>query len=501
MLWILLLVGLFLLALNAFFVLVEFALVQMRASRVEELIDQGHPRAVLVKHIQSHLDEYLSVCQLGITCASIGLGFVGEPAFVKLIQPLLAWTGVASEALAHTISITVGYVVVSFLHIWIGEQVPKMVAIRRADQMALATARPMKLFHGIFYLPLLVLNGMTKLVLRLFGIRHGGKDPQHTEDELKIILAQSQSSGMMSFRRLLLVENVFDLGDLTVRDAMKSREGVKCIVAGLSWEENLARIRESRYSRYPLLDSSGEPLGIIHVKDLLYGENEKIAQEDVKDLIRPFATTYEDTPLENLLADLQGRRRHVAIVRNKPGKWTGFISLEDIIEEIVGAIEDEFEAEPPLFLADSLSLGRIILGIHADSILQAINEIISKIPAEELPFPAQRIQKAVEERERLMSTYLGRGLAVPHARLEGLKAPVLAFARSDEGIPVEGWKEKAHLIFLILTPAENPRIQARLLARIGGLMESEFVVERLEEAQSAKDILDVIKAGDPVSLG
>ncbi len=500
MLWILLLVGLILLFLNAFFVLVEFALVQMRASRVEELIDQGHPRAMLVKHIQSHLDEYLSVCQLGITCASIGLGFVGEPAFVKLVQPALAWTG-AGEALAHTVAITVGYIVVSFLHIWLGEQVPKMFAIRRADSMALATAKPMMLFHKIFYLPLVVLNGATNLVLRLLGVQQAGKDPHHTEDELKIILQQSQSRGLMSFRRLLLVENVFDLGDLKVRDAMKAREGVKSIVEGVSWEENLARIRESRYSRYPLLDREGEPTGIIHVKDLLYGNNEEIAEEDVKKLIRPFATTYEDTPLESLLAELQGMRRHVAIVRNAQGKWTGFISLEDIIEEIVGAIEDEFESEPPLFLADSLSLGRIVLGIHAKSILGAIAEIVSTLPEGELPFPAARIQKAVEERERLMSTYLGRGLAVPHARLEGLKKPVLVFARSDEGIPVEGWDEKAHLLFLILTPAENPRVQARLLARIGGLMESDFVVERLEEATSAQDILDAIRAGDPVSLG
>ena len=500
MLWILLLVGVFLLLLNAFFVLVEFALVQMRASRVEELIDQGHPNAMVVKHIQAHLDQYLSVCQLGITCASIGLGFVGEPAFVKLLEPTLEWTG-AGKALAHTIAITFGYVVVSFLHIWLGEQVPKMFAIRRADSMSLATARPMVLFHKIFYLPLLVLNGATNLVLRLMGVQNAGKDPHHTEDELKIILQQSQSRGLMSFRRLLLVENVFDLGDLTVRDAMKAREGVKTIIEGVGWDENLARIRESRYSRYPLIDSSGEPVGIIHVKDLLYGNNEETAEEDVKKLIRPFATTYEDTPLENLLAELQGMRRHVAIVRNQDGKWTGFISLEDIIEEIVGAIEDEFEAEPPLFLADSLSERRVILKVEADSILKAISEIIARVPQEELPFPPAKIQKAVEERERLMSTYLGRGLAVPHARLEGLKKPVLIFARSDKGIPIEGWKEKAHLFFIILTPAENPRIQARLLARIGGLMESEFVVERLEESESPKDILDGIKAGDPVSLG
>jgi mannitol/fructose-specific phosphotransferase system IIA component (Ntr-type) len=237
------------------------------------------------------------------------------------------------------------------------------------------------------------------------------------------------------------------------------------------------------------------------VKDLLYGNNEEIAEEDVKKLIRPFATTYEDIPLENLLAELQGMRRHVAIVRNQDGKWTGFISLEDIIEEIVGAIEDEFESEPPLFLADSLTEKRVILGVEADSILKAISEIIAKVPAEELPFPAAKVQKAVEEREHLMSTYLGRGLAVPHARLEGLEKPVLIFARSDQGIPIEGWEDRAHLIFIILTPAENPRIQARLLARIGGLMESEFVVERLEESESPQDILDAIQAGDPVSLG
>ena len=149
------------------------------------------------------------------------------------------------------------------------------------------------------------------------------------------------------------------------------------------------------------------------------------------------------------------------------GSVSGLVTLEDIIEEIVGAIEDEFEAEPPLFLADSLSEKRVVLGVEADSILKAIEKIISKVPGEELPFTAEKVQKAVEERERLMSTYLGRGLAVPHARLEGLKKPVLIFSRSYQGIPIEGWKEKAHLLFMLLTPAENPRIQARLLARIG----------------------------------
>src|SRR5688572_20811846 len=182
-----LLVALFLLALNAFFVLAEFASVKTRPSRTRELIAQGEPRAPIVKHVQDHLDEYLSVCQVGITLASIGLGFVGEPAFADLI--MRAW-GV-DTATAHTVAVTAGYVIVSSLHIVFGELLPKSLALRKPEGAALLTARPLRFFHWLFWLPLKILNGVTNGILGLLGMSRRVEEPEHTEDELRIILADT----------------------------------------------------------------------------------------------------------------------------------------------------------------------------------------------------------------------------------------------------------------------------------------------------------------------
>lgn len=501
MMLVFLLLAVFLLLLNAFFVLAEFAAIKMRSSRVEELIQRGDTRARLVRHIQSNLDEYLSVCQVGITLASIGLGFVGEPVFARLIEPAFVWAGAASPVVTHSLAITVAYILVSYLHIVIGEQVPKLIGIRKPEAAALWTARPLELFRLFLWAPIQVLNHSANAILRCVGLAAKLHDAGHTEEELRIILARSQHTGLMSFRRLLFLENIFDLGDLVVRDAMRPRDTVKVLRVAAPWDENLRTIREFRFSRYPLIEGDlKKPIGILHIKDLLYLGSEAMAQADLKKLARPCFSAAEDTPLENLLADLQRRHGQAAIVLDRDGNWTGFITLEDILEEIVGTIGDEFEAEPPLFLADTLSQGRILLGVRALSLEEAVQQIFSRISPSELPRPADGIVKAVLEREKAMSTYLGRGLAIPHARLEGLEKAVLIFARSEEGIPVAGHADRAHLVFLLLTPMAHPRIQARLLARVSGLMESEYVEERLRHAETSHAVLEAIREGDPIAL-
>lgn len=484
-----------LILLNAFFVLAEFAIIKLRPSRVEQLVGEGNAKAKIIQHIQAHMDEYLSVCQVGITVASVGLGFVGEPGFAHLFIYL---TG-ASSAWAHTVAVTASIVLSSALHVVMGEQVPKMFALRRAERTALVIARPMVLWRSIFLVPLVLLNGATRAVLRLVGIRDQVKEAEHSEDELRIILAHSQSTGLMSFRRLLFLENIFDLGDVRVRDAMRGRDGVKCLRAGAPWEENFKVIKDSRLSRLPLLGDQEFPIGVIHVKDLLLEGPEKMATADLKKLARPYITTLEDVPLEGLLGDLQRQRGHLAVVKNTEGKWTGIITLEDIIEEVVGSIEDEFESEPRIFMADALTPGRVVLGIEASSLEEAIGQVFGRVPATELPLPVDRIVKAVLERERAMSTYLGNALAIPHARLEGLDKPVLLFARSDAGIPIKGREDKAHFLFILLTPSGAPRVQVRLLARICGLIDSEYVVERLRRAETHAAVVEAIRAAEPMT--
>lgn len=497
-----LLLALLLLLLNAFFVLAEFASVKVRPTRIQELMEDGDPRAVVLQKVQKHLDEYLSVCQVGITLASIGLGFVGEPSIARLVEPLIAWTGTFQQKVAHGIAITVSYIAVSVLHIVLGEMVPKSVAIRKPDAFALFCARLLVVFRWVLYPPLVLLTRTTNGILRLIGMPLAVQEVHHTEDEVRIILEESQTKGMMSFRRLLLMENIFDLGGVRVKDAMRIRQSVKVLRTDLPWEENLKVIRETRFSRYPLIESDlDKPTGTIHVKDILYQAGPEFRSIDLKRLARPFVMALEDTPIENLLADLQRRRAHVSIVFDKDGRWTGFLTLEDIIEEIIGTVEDEFEIEPPLFVADALSPGRIVLGVKAGSIEEAIHVVFSRLPSTELPTSASAAERAVIERERTMVTYLGRGLAIPHARLETIDRPLLLFARSEEGIPVKGHEERAHLLFILLTPAANPRIQARMLARIGGLLTSEYVEARLLEAETPNAVLEAIRAADPVTLG
>jgi tellurite resistance protein TerC len=499
---ILLIATLLLLLLNAFFVLAEFASVKVRPTRVEELVDDGDARAKVLQHIQHHLDEYLSVCQVGITLASIGLGFVSKPAFERIVTPPLQWLGIGSTAVVHASAVSIAYILVSFLHILLGELVPKSVAIRRAETSGLWIAVPLRVCHFIFFVPLFILNTSANAVLRLLGLSSPMRDPTHTEDEIRIILERAQSSGAFSFLRLLLMENVFDLGGLKVKDAMKSPQTTRSLRLSAPWAENLQIIRESKYSRFVVLDDAQPlPVGVIHVKDVLHHELNKQEAPDLKTILRPYLKTTEDLPLETLLSQLQRQRRRVAIVVDRKGQWVGFITLEDVIEEIIGSVEDEFEKEPPVFLTDAMSASRIVLDVTAAGITDAVLQILSRIDPAELPAPREKIVRAVLQREAEISTYLGQGLAVPHARLEGIDRPIVIFAQSRQGIPIAGKAEKIHLIFMLLTPVSAPHFQVRLLARISGLMQNEYVAECLRETRDPAALLEIIRAADPAVLG
>lgn len=489
-----------LLVLNGFFVLAEFAIIKVRSSRVTEMIDQGVKRAKLVQEIQSKLDEYLSVCQVGITFASVALGMVGKKATDAIMGDA---AGPGGDLTRYVIAMAVSYILVSGSHIVIGELVPKSIAIRVADRAALFSALPLRFFHVLFFIPLWVLNRIANLCLRLLGMRGQATEDHHSEDELRILLEQSQSRGLLSFRRLLFLENVFDMGDLKVKDAMRPRSQVRFISIGLHWIDTAQFIRTWRFSRYPLIhDDPEKPVGIIHVKDLFLDRRDEDEPPDLLKLARPYLTTTDTTPLESLLVEMQRRFIHVALVNNAEGKWVGLISMEDIIEEIIGTVRDEFETEEPLSLAEAITPGRIVLDVEAGSIADAIRTVFTKIPASELPMTKDAVVQAVLERERLTSTYLGRGLGMPHARLNGIIKPAVIVARSDKGIPVGQGNERATLLFILLTPAGQPRTHQRLQARIAQLMDSsDYVGERIEGAEDANALLEAIRTGEMASLG
>lgn len=483
-----------LLAANAFFVLAEFAIVKVRASRVAELLDEAHPKAVLLQRIQANLDEYLGVCQVGITLASVALGMVGNSA----IDVALGHD--KSEIWRHVLAILVSYVVVSGSHIVLGEQVPKSIAIRIADRAALACATPLYRCRQAFLPALWVLTHLTQLTLRLFSLRRATDADSHSEEELRIILENSQERGVMSFRRLLFMENVFDFGELTVRDAMRGRSAVRCLEADRSFEENLAIARSSRFTRYPLLPrAQSRPVGLVHLKDLALrptGTN-----PDLMALIRPILTTTETTPLESLLSEMQRRRIHAAIVNSSEGEWTGFITLEDVVEELVGTINDEFDEEEPVRLADTLTAEQVFLDIQASSPMAAVRSALRQIPQDRLPLPAEQLADAIEHREQLIGTYVGHGIAMPHARLTGLVRPIVMILRSTTGIPCAGTSELAHLLFVLLTPAGQPKVHLRLQSTIAGLLhESEFVKDRLMTADTTEEILEAVRTGEQAAL-
>ncbi len=499
-----LLLTLLLLLLNAFFVLAEFASVKARPTHMEVLAAKGDIRAKMMQHIQTRLDQYLSVCQVGITLASIGLGFVGEPGFAKIIAYFLEKTGYGNgipDATIHGIAISVSYILISYLHIVLGEQVPKIFAIRKVEQAALNTAFPLHFFYFVFFIPLWLLNWSVDTILFLLRVPKAPKHERHSEDEIRIILDNSQSSGMMTFRRLLYIENVLDMGTLTVRNSMRSRERLHILRTSNTPEENTKIISEFKQSRYPLIGKDPEnPMGYIHIKDLYLAKLAGKPTDDLQPYVRTCLKAKEEQNIEQLLSEMQRRGNHVALVYDKKGAWTGFVTMEDLLEEVVGAIEEEFPLEVPVYLSDTLTTDRVQLDVEGKSITAVAENALKRLNPNELPMPVQTIMLSVAEREKLISSYVGRNIAIPHARLKSLARPIVIVARLKEPIPSPVPNETVNLIFLLLTPADIPRIHQVLLSHIAQMLESEFLSDRLMNAKKSSELFDALKTAEQAVL-
>jgi len=379
-----------------------------------------------------------------------------------------------------------------------------------------------KMFHFLHYgfASIIVILGVKMLVSNVYNIPVGFSlalvivilliciiisllRPRKTD--LKMMFQRTEKLGLIPFRRLLLLENIIDLGDLRVRDSMRHKSGVRLIRLDRPWPENIALLRETRLSRYPVvIGENSKPLGYLHVKNLPpAAATEMFDSDQLKPLVKPCMELPESLPLEDALARFQRRFEHLALVVKEDGEWSGIISMEDILEEIVGKIGDEFDSareDRSAMLADAVGLERIVLDVQAVSMADAIDTIVHRIPRAQLPVDPEKIVSIVLARETMLSTYLGKGLSVPHARIEGIDKPVLIFARSADGIPQVNTNERAELIFLLLTPVGTPRMQARLLADIAGLMDSDYVAERLRKAETPEEVIEAIRAGQQVVL-
>jgi CBS domain containing-hemolysin-like protein len=471
---------------------------------MEALASRGHRRAKTVEHIQAHLDEYLSVCQVGITLASIGLGFVGEPAFAELLEPAVKWiglTGMATRITTQGLSIGLAYLLVSFLHIVIGELLPKSVAIRRTEGAAMLTALPMVIFRYAFIVPIWLLNSTVNAILRLFRLPPVVPHGAHSEDEIRIILDQAQEGGTISFRRLLHIENVLDMATLKVRNAMRARRLVRTLSLRASLEENYTVIGQYRYSRYPLFgDDPDKPLGYVHLKDLFLAESSGKPVNDLGPFVRTCLRFQEEDPLEQRLSEMQRKACHMAFVFDSKGAWSGIITLEDAVEEVIGTIEEEYPTEQPIRLSDLLSPAHTLLDVEGESILSSTWNALDRIKTSDLPLSKDAIMASIIERERLGSSYVGKRLAIPHARLKRLDAPMVIVARLKKPIPAPVPGEQIGLLFILVTPADTPRIHQILLSHIAGIFESDFLESGLETALTPADLYGVVCTAEQVVL-
>jgi CBS domain containing-hemolysin-like protein/mannitol/fructose-specific phosphotransferase system IIA component (Ntr-type) len=493
-----LLFALLLIFLNAFFVLAEFAFVKARPTQIEALADRGHRQARLVQYIQTNLDKFLNVCQIGITLASIGLGFVGEPALAKLFTPPLHALGLDQSAVitAHGVAIALSYLLISFLHIVIGEQVPKILAIRQTERAALYTAYPLYVLYHFFYAPLWLLNSSVNAVLKICRVKPVHGEAEHSDDEVRIILNHSQSSGLMSFRRLLYIENVLDMGTLVVRNAMQRRPRVQVLRLDAPAGENEAVITRYRHSRYPVLAPDGEtPAGFVHLKDLLLARLAGQETANLAPFLRPCLKVRESDALENVLSEMQRKGMHLALASNETGVWTGIITLEDILEEVVGTIEDEYPTEPPIRLKHALHSAELVIpNVEGETIVAAAHHALARVTPGLLPLAVTEIIPHIAERERTGSSYVGRSLAIPHARLKNINQPLVVFARLKKPIaaPTSFSEDVIRYLFILLTPASAPRQHQILLSRIAGIFESGYLDAHLEKATTARELYDAI---------
>ncbi|RNB87790.1 HlyC/CorC family transporter [Brevibacillus fluminis] len=349
--------------LNGFFVATEFAVVKVRESRITQLIAEGNAKARHVERLIHHLDAYLSATQLGITLASLGLGWLGEPAIAHLLEPLFHYFGVG-EPWMTTISGIIGFAIITFLHIVMGELAPKSLAIQRSEWVSLHVARPIQWFYRIMYPFIAFLNWSANLILRLFGISTQVQVAAHTEEEIRILVNESHKSGYIDQTELMLVDNIFDFSETMAREIMVPRTDMTVLNLRDQFLDNVELVRNGRFTRYPVVDGDKDHVkGVLHIKDLLTSVLQD-RSEDLENIMRPVLSVPETISISTLLTMLQKQRGQLAILIDEYGGTAGLVTLEDIMEEIVGDIQDEFDDERPEIerTNDDLSLdGRMLL--------------------------------------------------------------------------------------------------------------------------------------------
>lgn len=488
-----------LIAANALFVLMEFALVRVRPARIEILARRGSKRALAVQEILSHLDEYLAAIQVGITVIALALGAVGESAVTAALTARLS--GVFSALppqWTRFISFAIAVSALAVLQIVLGELVPRAIAINYAERLALWGARPLKVLAAALRLPIRAMTASSAGILRVFGLKPAAEaDHSVGVDEMRVLLGETHEKGAMPLERLLLLENLFDFGSSKVSEAMRPRERIVYLSLARPWSENLEVIRDKRYSRYPLCETDlDSAIGYVHIKDLvLTGAG---AEPDLKKIRRDLYEVSDGESLEKLLKTMPDKGVHLAVARDGLNRIMGLLTIEDILEELVGEIRDEFEKTTGWMAGEFFSRASVDANLPTTEIKPTIRHLMDKLKAGHPELDAEIAFAAVWERELKFASAVGRGVLVPHARLPGLKAPLIAVGRfakappalsAPDGVPVR-------LVFLILTPLETPTMQLKVLQRIASLITNETLRRKILRAKSDESLLTLLRTAD-----
>jgi putative hemolysin len=351
---------LLLVAANAFFAAAEFALVSVRDTRIQQLIEARRIGARTVMRLHQRLDEVVNGVQLGITLTSLTLGWVGEPTLAHIIEPLLGRVPHAS-IYAHTIGIVLTFTLITYLHVILGELVPKTLALQQAERVALAVAAPMDVFLTVMKPFLYLMRKSGGFVLRLFGSREMRRGAIHSPDELKLIVTASRQFGQIPEFQEEMIHNALELDSITVRQVMVPRPDIFSLPADLTLDEALARVVEEQHSRVPVYDPQRgreHIIGVLYSKDLMrwmrlrmtlspnQAVSSRIAKMQVSQIMRNVLVVPETMALTDLLAEFSKRKRHLAVVVDEFGSTAGVITVEDVLEQLVGEIEDEFDIPP-----------------------------------------------------------------------------------------------------------------------------------------------------------
>lgn len=339
--------AIFIVLVNGFFVIAEFALVKVRRTRLEELLQQGNRRAQLVLRITSSFDAYLGATQLGITLSSLALGWLGEPLVAALLQPQLSQLVPGVDWLVRVVSIVLGFAGLTFFHIVLGELVPKSMAMQKAESLALLVAGPLHLFYQVCYPFIMLFQRTAQGILKLMGLKPASQsDLAHSEDELRMIVSASHRGGVLNQMESELIDNVFDFADRLAREVMVPRQDMVCLFLEDPLTETMQIVRQTGHTRYPLCsEDKDHVIGMIHVRDLMDLDICSREPQDLRTVMRDILIVPEGMSVAKLLQFMRRKRTHLAVVVDEYGGTAGLVALEDVIEEIVGDIQDEHDAE------------------------------------------------------------------------------------------------------------------------------------------------------------